>query len=427
MTDDAQKANLTQDAAQGTTPDSASGMACARAEDATVGVPISDDARTQVVFQRDEPRRAIPFPRLKKKVKRDRHKRTKVSVFRYAYYDPAFKFFVEQVLDCDYLQLPKATKRTMELGIQNSSDYVCTPFKHMMGDWIEALELGADILVQVGGPCRLGYYGEMQEQILRDMGYDFTMLNFSHGIEQGYVGWGKEVLRTVNPDIAIPHGVKQLLACGHMLTLLDQARDFYLANGGFERERGAYRRAWEALMDEMRATTTKAEIDAAFTRGMERMREIPLNKPADPVRIGIVGELYTAIDENSNLGLDEKLMDMGVEVARTLNFSNRYTHYHEENMRRTIAEYAEYDMGPTSTMTLAAAKKYAQLGFDGLVHAKCAGCTPEIDCIPVLQRISEDFHMPVLYLTYDTETSDTGLMTRLEAFYDMLAMKKEAK
>jgi len=160
---------------------------------------------------------------------------------------------------------------------------------------------------------------------------------------------------------------------------------------------------------------------------MEEMRAIPLDKPADPVRIGIIGELYTAIDENSNLGLDEKLMDMGVEVHRTLNFSNRYTHYNEENLRRTIAEYAEYDMGPTSTMTLAAAKKYAEMGFDGLVHAKCAGCTPEIDCIPVLRRISEDFHIPVLYLTYDTETSDTGLMTRLEAFYDMLAMKKAAK
>ncbi len=403
------------------------GMTQARAEDATVNVPISDDARTQVVFQRDEPRRAIPFPRLKKKVKRDRHKRTKVSIFRYAYYDPAFKFFVEQVLDCDYLQLPKATKRTMELGIQNSSDYVCTPFKHMMGDWIEALEMGADILVQVGGPCRLGYYGEMQEQILRDMGYDFTMLNFSHGIEQGYLGWGREVLKMVNPDIAIPHGVKQLLACGHMVTLLDRARDFYMANGGFECHHGDFHRAWEGLLDAMRATTTKAQIDQAFADAMAEMRAIPIDKPNDPVRIGIIGELYTAIDENSNLGLDEKLMDMGVEVARTLNFSNRYTHYNEENMRRTIAEYVEYDMGPTSTMTLAAAKKYAQLGFDGLVHAKCAGCTPEIDCIPVLRRISEDFHVPVLYLTYDTETSDTGLMTRLEAFYDMLAMKKEAK
>ena len=123
-----------------------------RSEDATVPVTVSDDVRTQVVYEPDEPRRMLPFPHLPKKLRRDRHKHTLVSVFRYAYYDPAFKYFVEQVLDCDYLQLPKATKRTMELGIQSSSDYVCTPFKHMMGDWIEALELGADILVQVGGP-----------------------------------------------------------------------------------------------------------------------------------------------------------------------------------------------------------------------------------------------------------------------------------
>ena len=60
-------------------------------------------------------------------------------------------------------------------------------------------------------------------------------------------------------------------------------------------------------------------------------------------------------------------------------------------------------------------------------HAKSAGCTPEIDCIPVLQRVSEDFRMPILYLTYDSQTSDTGLDTRLEAFYDMLSMKKEKR
>lgn len=81
--------------------------------------------------------------------------------------------------------------------------------------------------------------------------------------------------------------------------------------------------------------------------------------------------------------------------------------------------------GPTSTLTVAAAKKYAAGGFDGLIHAKSAGCTPEIDCIPVLQKVSEDYSVPVLYLTYDSQTSDTGLDTRLEAFYDMLSMKKE--
>lgn len=356
--------------------------------------------------------------------KADRHKSTKIAIFRYAYYAPAFKYFVEQVLDCEYLELPKSTRRTAELGILASSDDVCAPFKHMMGDWIEALEMGADILVQSGGPCRLGYYGEMQEKILRDMGYDFTMLNFSHGIEQGYFGWGKEVIKVVNPDIDIPHGIKQLLATGHMMTLLDKARDIYMANGGFEVNRGEAKKIWEKLLDNLSRCITKKEIDEAFAQFQDDMRALPLDKPAEPLRIGIVGEMFTAIDENSNLGLDEKLMDMGVEVHRRLNFSNRYTHYNEENLRRGISDYVTYDMGPTSTLTLAAAKGYMDAGFDGIVHAKCAGCTPEIDCIPVLQRMSEDNHVPVLYLTYDTETSDTGLMTRLEAFYDMLAMKR---
>ena len=363
---------------------------------------------------------------LRKRLRKERHKNKKVAVFRYAYYAPAFKYFAEQVLDCDYLQLPGATKRTMSLGIQISPDDVCTPFKHMMGDWIEALEEGADVLVQVGGPCRLGFYGEMQEEILRGMGYDFTMLNFSHGIEQGYVGWAKEAMKMVNSDIDIPHGVKQLLATGHMMTMLDRSRDLYMENAGFEIEKGSCRRAWENLLDTLYTCTTVKEMDSAFNDFSRTMREIELDKPQDPIRIGIIGEMYTAIDMESNLDLDEKLLGMGVEVHRMLNFSNRYTHYNEPNLRRGITDYVDYDMGPTTTLTLAAAKKYAEQGFDGLIHAKCAGCTPEIDAIPVIRCISEDFKIPVLYLTYDTETSDTGLMTRLEAFYDMLAMKKEA-
>ena len=42
----------------------------------------------------------------------------------------------------------------------------------------------------------------------------------------------------------------------------------------------------------------------------------------------------------------------------------------------------------------------------------------------MLQKVSEDYSVPVLYLTYDSQTSDTGLDTRLEAFYDMIAMRK---
>ena len=115
---------------------------------------------------------------------------------------------------------------------------------------------------------------------------------------------------------------------------------------------------------------------------------------------------------------------MGVSLARYMNITHRNLHYNEENLRRDISEYVKYDMGPTSTMNIAAAKSYAEKGFDGIVHLKSAGCTPEIDVMPVLQRISDDYHLPILYLSYDSQTSDTGLDTRLEAFYDMIAMRK---
>lgn len=386
--------------------------------------PLLDHVRAKIaVEQRKREPRLIPGKR--RTFKRDRHKRTKVAFFRYCYYDPAFKFFVEQVLDADYLPLPEATKVTTELGAQHSTDYVCTPFKHILGDFIEALELGANVIVQFGGPCRLGYYGELQESILRDLGYDFDMLNFSGGIEGGWIGWAKQCLKVVNPDIAVPHAVKQLLVCGNMVTKLDEARDFYLANAGFERERGSFRRAWDSLMDAMRCATCDREVNEVFRAGMDAMRAIPLDKPDNPIRIGIVGEMFTAIDERSNLGLDEKLVRMGVEAHRMLNLTNRFIRYNEPNLRVGCSAYATYDMGPTSTLTIAAAHKYAQEGFDGIIHAKSSGCTPEIDCVPVLQRISADFRIPTLYLTYDSQTSDTGLDTRLEAFYDMLAMKKE--
>ena len=364
-----------------------------------------------------------------KKAKHDakHHKYTKAAFFRYCYYDPAFKFFCEQVLDVDYLPLPEATRTYNEVGVQNSSDYVCTPFKHILGDFAEALDLGADILIQFGGPCRLGYYGELQESILRDMGYDFIMLNFAHGIEKGYIGWAKEILKTVNPDIDIPHAVLKLKATGKMLDYLDDLRDFYLANAGFEVNKGDFDAAWDNAMDAMRTCTDERDVNEAYREAMAAMRAIPLDKPADPIRIGVVGEMFTAIDERSNLGLDHKLIDMGVEVHRMLNFSNRYTHYNEPNLRVGAKDYLTYDMGPTSTLTIAAARKYAAAGYDGIIHAKSAGCTPEIDCIPVLQKVSEDFSVPILYLTYDSQTSDTGLDTRLEAFYDMLSMKKEKK
>ena len=200
----------------------------------------------------------------RKRIKRDRHKAHQGGVFPLLLLRPAFKFFVEQVLDADYLALPRSHQAHDRGGSPKLQRLRVHALQAHPRRFHRRAQAGANVLVQFGGPCRLGYYGELQESILRDMGYEFDMLNFSAGIEEGAIGWAKQCLRLVNPDIAIPYAVKQLAATASMAVKLDEARDFYLANAGFETQRGAFERAWATFMDEMRGAT----CDSGHQRGV---------------------------------------------------------------------------------------------------------------------------------------------------------------
>ncbi|HIR91622.1 MAG TPA: hypothetical protein IAC01_07580 [Candidatus Limicola stercorigallinarum] len=380
------------------------------------------EERGRIVMREGTPR---PLFFKGKRPKRDRHSRHKVAFFHFRNYEPAFKYFTEQVLDADFVPTPTPTRATIKRGEAMSADYVCTPFKHIIGDYAAALDQGADTLVQVTGFCRLNYYGELQEMILRDAGYtDFQMLNFSYvasGKMRDYIAYCKKV---VNPNLSVTHGVKNLLGVYRMVEHIDAFRDRYLANAGFAVEPGSFERVRKEFLSAMNSARTNFEIEDGFRRAMDALDSLPVNKPVDPVRVAIVGEYYTAQDPNSNLNLEQKLLDMGVELKNYMSISNFNLHYNAQAMQASIAEYSTYDMGPTSTFNIACAKRAAEQDFDGIVHIKSAGCTPEIDVMPPLQRISRDYHIPVLFLTFDTQTSDAGLDTRLEAFFDMIAMRK---
>ena len=382
----------------------------------------SEDAPAGVFLRPGKPEALRP--KKKKKHKKDRHTRTRVAFMRYAYYAIAFRFFVEEVLDADFVALPEATRKTLELGTLNSTDYVCAPFKHILGDYIEALDMGADVLVQLTGPCRLGYYGELQESILRDMGYDFEMLNFATVSGKPLQEYLSICKKKVNPDLSVSKGVKNFLVVLKMIEALDSYHDRYLELAGFEKDPGSFKRAQKDFFAEMNTVTGATQMAAVYRHHMRILEDLPIKIPNDTIRVGLIGEFFTGVDPRSNLFIEDKLSSMGVSLARTVNLTNRILRYNEENLRRSVSEYVSFDMGPTSTLSIAAAKHYAEEGFDGIIHLKSSGCTPEIDCMPVLQRLSNDYHIPILYLSYDSQTSDTGLDTRLEAFYDMIAMRK---
>jgi len=134
-----------------------------------------------------------------------------------------------EALGREYVVPPRPSKRTLELGVRHSPETACLPLKINLGDFIEALDRGADTVLVIGGggPCRFGYYGIIQEQILRNMGYDVTFYYFSQDTKEDFVEMfrhisnGKSLLTIWR---AFKFGLRKLSAIEHIEELTRQAR-----------------------------------------------------------------------------------------------------------------------------------------------------------------------------------------------------------
>ena len=348
----------------------------------------------------------------------------KIALPRYAEYNCAMKYVVEQGFESKCILPPPLTKRTEELGAKNSPDFVCTPFKTTLGSMIEALEAGADTILMVYGICRLNYFAELQEQILRDLGYQFDFINLS----QFNTGKKKDFLRAVkviNPNTNAAKLTKAFAEAVRMVEHLDEITGKYYQVCGFDATQES-RRIYKKFLSDMYAAQNLIDIEEGYRIARRSLAGLPLQKPANPLRVGIIGEFYTVMDAFSNLEVEQKLADMGVEVHRWMNVTNSMLRPGGKNHQIQIKDRCEYSMGANSTTDIWQAQTFAQMGFDGLIHIKSASCTPETDIMPVLANLSQDYKIPILYLTYDSQTSDVGLMTRLEAYYDMIEIRKKA-
>ena len=347
----------------------------------------------------------------------------KVALPRYGEYNCALKYLVEQGFEARCILPPPLSRRTGDLGAKNSPDLVCTPFKTTLGSMIEALEAGADTIIMVPGACRLYYFGELQEQILRDMGFTFQFINLSL-YNTGNIRDILRALKVLNPRCSMVKAGRALYEAVRMVEHLDDLTSLYYQNCGFDPS-GTWPKIYRKFIADMYDAQSLAEIRAGYRGANDAFAEIPLKKPQDPIRIGIIGDYYTVMDPFSNLELEQKLADMGVEVHRLMNLTNDMLRGGGKNRQAKIREFSEYSMGASSTSDIWQAQNFAERGFDGLIQVKSACCMPETDIMPVLANLSRDYGMPVLYLTYDSQTSDVGLMTRLEAFYDMVEMRKK--
>jgi len=323
---------------------------------------------------------------------------------------------------------PRITRKTIELGARHSPEFVCVPFKYNLGNFIEALDRGANVVIQVGGGCRFSYYAEIQETILHDLGYEFDFIRLEGGAN--IIEIVKEFKRKVAPDSSLARISLAMWRAYRKGEAIDEVQDYIRKNLAFETESGALRAIEAEFLRTLATIDTRKQTDKLLAETMKLLQAVPLDKPEKPMRVLVVGELYVVMEPYSNYHVEDELARNGVEVHRHLDITTLIKHSithktHIEHMKEMASPYLTSHIGAEGTESVAYTLDALSKGFDGVVHLKPFGCMPEVNAMSALQRISREHTFPILFVSCDSQSAEAGLRTRVEAFCDMLRLREE--
>ncbi len=334
-------------------------------------------------------------------------------------------YLLSHILKEEIIMPPMITQKTLELGVKHSPEFVCMPFKFTLGTFIECLEKGANILVQAGGGCRYGYYAELQEEILKELGYDFTYINL---VSKGKMDIKeiREQLKKIDITFSTKKSIYYVFISSKMIKYMDKI-DFYIReNIGFEEKKGSFL----SLKGEMLKAFTKAKsffhLFYLYQKYKYKFRKLPKKKKNKKYKVGIIGELYTLMEPFANYHIEYELAKYGIAILRYTNV--HYLLFEKKNkikkyLKKT-KDYISYKMGADAADNVARCKYLCMKKYDGIIHMKSSFCTPEIGAMPILNKICKEYDVPIIYFSFDAATSEVGIKTRIEAFYDMIEMRK---
>ena len=335
-----------------------------------------------------------------------------------------------QRLGIDYIIPPVNNQRTLSLGVRYSPEGLCIPFKLTLGNMIEAAELGADTLLMAGGTgiCRLGYYANTQEQILHDLGYEVEVVQV--GVSERKLFGLLEVIKRLSNNApwskiisAFRFGLAKLNALDKIERVVQKVRPV-------ERIKGTANRLFAKAINAIdRAddydTLKKVQIDY-----IDQLNQIDKDTRYKPLIVGITGEFYVVLEPFSNLDVESELGKLGVEVRRST-FVSEWAKFswflnplginEKDRIHKAALPYLKRDIGGDGWESVGEKVLHAK-EYDGIIHLAPFTCMPEIVAQNIMPTTKEK--IPVLTILCDEQIAKPGMLTRLEAFVDLLERRR---
>ncbi len=332
---------------------------------------------------------------------------------------------------------PYTSKRTLSLGTKYSPEAICLPYKLIMGNFIEAIEGGADYVAMISSPgcCRLGEYGKCINNALSDLGYhaNYIELQLYDGI-QGIYNFLKAVSHKNDPVLFI----RAIVLAIRKVFLLDdlQARLSYLRarEYNFGDAEKHFNKALKIVDDAMNTR----QLNKAKKLAFEEMDKVKYDPNKEVLHVDITGEIYLVCDKFSNQDIVKELGKMGVETRKSLTVSGflkdaiipkifRKGETHLQRANRLAKPYLMRDIGGDALECVSDVAYANERDIDGIIHISPFTCMPEIMSQNIFPAMRENCDIPILPLIMDEQTGKAGYLTRLEAFVDLMKRRKRRR
>jgi predicted nucleotide-binding protein (sugar kinase/HSP70/actin superfamily) len=231
-----------------------------------------------------------------------------------------------------------------------------------------------------------------------------------------------------NKTVTLKKVTEGLIVAAQKLSLLEELdtsyRKIYLSTNKKKAE--LFRNKWLKTIDR---TDSVVDLYLLSKKIYSDLCKYPSIDMKNILKIAVIGDIYTVNEPFINNGIFERLCNLGVysENGISLNaLAGIKIGINPEDimLNNETKKYLRHNIGGFAQDTVRNAINYAQKGYDGIIHIYPFSCMPESTVRNILPKVSADYNIPILYLPIDEQTGDAGFTTRVEAFVDLINIRK---
>lgn len=314
------------------------------------------------------------------------------------YYDfyPMWKTFFEGV-GAKVVVSQDTNKKILDEGVKNCVEDACLPVKTYVGHVIN----------------------------LKEKNVDYIFIPRVVSVER------KKYL--CSKFLGLPDFIKSLI--GDLPPIIDIEINYYKNNDKFTQNefikigRMFGKTKDQSLKAYFKATHQQKKFESLLKEGLTNLEALKVWEGKNLVKeesnydlkIAVIAHPYDIMDEYISMGIIEKLKNMGAQV------------YTMEMLQKDLilegASMLSKEMFWNYERDILGAGLYflKQKNVDGVIMVSAFGCGPNSMTEELLERLYKKAkEVPFMLITIDEHSGEAGIMTRLEAFTDLLRFNKKA-